>query len=217
MEEERQIHDHNGDLTAAITPILITDIIDEMSTSVASVLVETARCDRNILEKENVEEINVCPEEETPRQTSIPETEENIIAEGSETDTNPTSFSQAHNDHNIIQSHNPLPFEDSEPLTQQSEDEALMIREEDEITSFESDKENGEECLSDDQENGPKQSLLAGLGDSNSDLTGEKQVVGNRPDICKHSYSRYDTVSYRKIRKGNTKQRIDEFESMMNL
>ncbi|XP_036401936.1 ermin-like [Megalops cyprinoides] len=30
------------------------------------------------------------------------------------------------------------------------------------------------------------------------------------------SCTKYNTVSYRKIRKGNTKQRIDEFESMMN-
>ncbi|XP_008114775.1 ermin isoform X2 [Anolis carolinensis] len=35
-------------------------------------------------------------------------------------------------------------------------------------------------------------------------------------DISRHSYSRYNTISYRKIRKGNTKQRIDEFESMMH-
>ncbi|XP_013931711.1 PREDICTED: ermin [Thamnophis sirtalis] len=35
-------------------------------------------------------------------------------------------------------------------------------------------------------------------------------------DISRHSYSRYNTISYRKIRRGNTKQRIDEFESMMH-
>ncbi|XP_026530151.1 ermin-like [Notechis scutatus] len=35
-------------------------------------------------------------------------------------------------------------------------------------------------------------------------------------DVSRHSYSRYNTISYRKIRKGNTKQRIDEFESMMH-
>ncbi|KAG8125039.1 hypothetical protein E2320_020306 [Naja naja] len=35
-------------------------------------------------------------------------------------------------------------------------------------------------------------------------------------DLSRHSYSRYNTISYRKIRKGNTKQRIDEFESMMH-
>lgn len=29
--------------------------------------------------------------------------------------------------------------------------------------------------------------------------------------------SKYNTVCYRKIKKGNTKQRIDEFESMMNV
>ncbi|XP_077176117.1 ermin [Paroedura picta] len=37
-----------------------------------------------------------------------------------------------------------------------------------------------------------------------------------KSDISRHSYSRYNTISYRKIRKGNTKQRIDEFESMMH-
>ncbi|CAB1459183.1 unnamed protein product [Pleuronectes platessa] len=55
---------------------------------------------------------------------------------------------------------------------------------------------------------------------------GAKEVGGqNSPDMNgeaddKKSGSRqpskYKTVSYRRIRRGNTKQRIDEFESMMN-
>ncbi|NWW18212.1 ERMIN protein, partial [Falcunculus frontatus] len=46
---------------------------------------------------------------------------------------------------------------------------------------------------------------------------GEQPSLGKKNDISRHSYSRYNTISYRRIRKGNTKQRIDEFESMMHL
>ncbi|NXC59975.1 ERMIN protein, partial [Aleadryas rufinucha] len=45
----------------------------------------------------------------------------------------------------------------------------------------------------------------------------EHPTLGKKNDISRHSYSRYNTISYRRIRKGNTKQRIDEFESMMHL
>ncbi|XP_051022618.1 ermin [Acomys russatus] len=45
----------------------------------------------------------------------------------------------------------------------------------------------------------------------------EQPVLAKKGDIARNSYSRYNTISYRKIRKGNTKQRIDEFESMMHL
>ncbi|XP_055966183.1 ermin [Sorex fumeus] len=45
----------------------------------------------------------------------------------------------------------------------------------------------------------------------------EQPTLVKKSDISRNSYSRYNTISYRKIRKGNTKQRIDEFESMMNL
>ncbi|XP_061413202.1 ermin [Lethenteron reissneri] len=40
-------------------------------------------------------------------------------------------------------------------------------------------------------------------------------VEARRRDVAKCSYNMYNTVSYRNIRKGNTRQRIDEFESMM--
>ncbi|XP_011357452.1 ermin isoform X1 [Pteropus vampyrus] len=45
----------------------------------------------------------------------------------------------------------------------------------------------------------------------------EQPAFGKKNDISRNAYSRYNTISYRKIRKGNTKQRIDEFESMMHL
>lgn len=45
----------------------------------------------------------------------------------------------------------------------------------------------------------------------------EQPAFGKKGDISRSTYSRYNTISYRKIRKGNTKQRIDEFESMMHL
>ncbi|KAM5280107.1 ermin [Ctenodactylus gundi] len=45
----------------------------------------------------------------------------------------------------------------------------------------------------------------------------EQPMLGKKGDFSRSVYSRYNTISYRKIRKGNTKQRIDEFESMMHL
>ncbi|KAJ8352264.1 hypothetical protein SKAU_G00237400 [Synaphobranchus kaupii] len=45
--------------------------------------------------------------------------------------------------------------------------------------------------------------------------SGEMPPGGSqKSSMSHHSYSKYNTVSYRKIRKGNTKQRVDEFESM---
>ncbi|MEE6489334.1 hypothetical protein FKM82_015538 [Ascaphus truei] len=102
-------------------------------------------------------------------------------------------------------------------LSGQAEDEIAMPETQEIIKPLESDKENEEDSLFDEQENGPEESLSVSPSVSHSESIEEQQVIGSRPDISRHSYSRYDTVSYRKIRKGNTKQRIDEFESMMNL
>ncbi|XP_053453403.1 ermin [Nycticebus coucang] len=56
------------------------------------------------------------------------------------------------------------------------------------------------------------------LSSASPQLTPDEQPsLGKKSDISRNAYSRYNTISYRKIRKGNTKQRIDEFESMMHL
>ncbi|XP_007940005.1 ermin [Orycteropus afer afer] len=71
-------------------------------------------------------------------------------------------------------------------------------------------------------------SQLKGEGDASEDsplsspssqpvTPDEHPTLGKKNDISRNAYSRYNTISYRKIRKGNTKQRIDEFESMMHL
>ncbi|XP_061468924.1 ermin [Rhineura floridana] len=51
---------------------------------------------------------------------------------------------------------------------------------------------------------------------SQTEKSDEQPGSMKQNDVSRHSYSRYNTISYRKIRKGNTKQRIDEFESMMH-
>lgn len=66
-------------------------------------------------------------------------------------------------------------------------------------------------------ENKSKESLpTSPTSNSESEKCSELPGTAKKNDISRHSYSRYNTISYRKIRKGNTKQRIDEFESMMH-
>ncbi|XP_062906196.1 ermin-like [Mobula hypostoma] len=63
----------------------------------------------------------------------------------------------------------------------------------------------------------PSTSPIQPESPTNTDYAEEQSRPSRRPDVTKHSYSRYNTVSYRKIKKGNTKQRIDEFESMLQI
>nr|DBA19752.1 TPA: hypothetical protein GDO54_015535 [Pyxicephalus adspersus] len=105
-----------------------------------------------------------------------------------------------------------LQHEQGKPSSETTE---MLYETEEENTSIETDNDNGQGSC-DEQENETGPSLSVSPTGSHLEFNSEQLVPGSRPDISRHSYSRYDTVSYRKIRKGNTKQRIDEFESMMN-
>ncbi|NXO92120.1 ERMIN protein, partial [Certhia brachydactyla] len=103
--------------------------------------------------------------------------------------------------------------EEQEEAEEEEED-----TEEDEVQVIEMKKGNSEESLR-QQPDSSKQLSAPGSPGCNSPLekAGEPPSLGKKNDISRHSYSRYNTISYRRIRKGNTKQRIDEFESMMHL
>ncbi|KAM6077632.1 ermin [Theristicus caerulescens] len=90
--------------------------------------------------------------------------------------------------------------------------------EEDEVQVIEMKKENSEASCLTQQDSGKEASPPTSPGcNSQMEKPGEQPSLGKKNDISRHSYSRYNTISYRRIRKGNTKQRIDEFESMMHL
>ncbi|XP_039925757.1 ermin [Hirundo rustica] len=90
--------------------------------------------------------------------------------------------------------------------------------EEDEVQVIEIKKENSEASRLQPPDSGKQPSPPASPGcNSPLERAGQQPGLGKKNDISRHSYSRYNTISYRRIRKGNTKQRIDEFESMMHL
>ncbi|NXS30755.1 ERMIN protein, partial [Pomatostomus ruficeps] len=103
--------------------------------------------------------------------------------------------------------------------TEEEEEEAEEEdTEEDEVQVIEIKKENSEAPRPQQRERGKQASPPASPGcNSPLEKPGEPPSLGKKNDISRHSYSRYNTISYRRIRKGNTKQRIDEFESMMHL
>ncbi|NXJ43613.1 ERMIN protein, partial [Ciconia maguari] len=97
------------------------------------------------------------------------------------------------------------------------EEEEEEDTEEDEVQVIEI-KENSEASRLKQEDSGKEASPPTSPGcNSQVEKLGEQPSLGKKNDISRHSYSRYNTISYRRIRKGNTKQRIDEFESMMHL
>uniref|UniRef100_A0A8C8AQK0 Ermin n=1 Tax=Otus sunia TaxID=257818 RepID=A0A8C8AQK0_9STRI len=108
--------------------------------------------------------------------------------------------------------------EEEEAEEEEEEEEEEEDTEEDEVQVIEIKKENSEVSCLKQQDSGKEASPLASPGcNSQVEKPGEQPSLGKKNDISRHSYSRYNTISYRRIRKGNTKQRIDEFESMMHL
>ncbi|NXO30587.1 ERMIN protein, partial [Cisticola juncidis] len=101
---------------------------------------------------------------------------------------------------------------------EEAEEEEEEDTEEDEVQVIEIKKENSEGSRLQQPESAKEPSPPASPGcNSPLEKAGQQPSLGKKNDISRHSYSRYNTISYRRIRKGNTKQRIDEFESMMHL
>ncbi|NXR58897.1 ERMIN protein, partial [Rhadina sibilatrix] len=101
---------------------------------------------------------------------------------------------------------------------EEEEEEAEEDTEEDEVQVIEIKKENSEASRLQQRDSGKPASPPASPAcNSPQEKAGQPPGLGKKNDISRHSYSRYNTISYRRIRKGNTKQRIDEFESMMHL
>ncbi|NXR77615.1 ERMIN protein, partial [Pycnonotus jocosus] len=104
----------------------------------------------------------------------------------------------------------------AEEAEEEEAEEEEEDTEEDEVQVIEIKKENSEAPRLQQRDKEP--SPPAGPGcNSPLEKAGQQPGLGKKNDISRHSYSRYNTISYRRIRKGNTKQRIDEFESMMHL
>ncbi|KAG8430560.1 hypothetical protein GDO86_020385 [Hymenochirus boettgeri] len=204
MADETRILDPNDDLPLEVKLIHITDVPDDMAD-------EEVECGT----LGNDCELPVPIEDHHPRndtdEDKATQGSDNITAGDINENTNFTEHGRSSAELKDLLPSDPAIDHSVDHLTCPTDDM------EDEIISTECGSENGKESFTDEQEYGSKHSMSLSPTGSHQELPDGLSVGGGRPDILKHSYSRYDTVSYRKIRKGNTKQRIDEFESMMNL
>lgn len=202
MAEEAQAPERNDNENPEITPVQITGVADQVETSIVC---ETSQSD-SVLTNES-SDIIIEDKITTPAMDVNDKNEE-------DGDTAPLPSPQDINKQDEFQdgekSETPdiLLHQQSLHPSETSGGDNLTETEE-ENTSIETDTEYGDMSY-DEQENGPQRSLAVSGSHFESSETAEG--IGEV-----HGCSRYDTVSYRKIRKGNTKQRIDEFESMMNL
>ncbi|KFM03380.1 Ermin, partial [Aptenodytes forsteri] len=89
---------------------------------------------------------------------------------------------------------------------EEEEEEEEEDTEEDEVQVIEIKRENSEASCLKQQDSGKEASPPASPGcNSQVEKPGEQPSLGKKNDISRHSYSRYNTISYRRIRKGNTK------------
>ncbi|XP_069879013.1 ermin [Dipodomys merriami] len=109
-------------------------------------------------------------------------------------------------------------FEEQEVWNEETHDEEEEedCNDEDEVRVIEFKKEHEEGSQIKEEGDTSEDSPLSSPS-SQPATPDEQPMLGKKGDISRNAYSRYNTISYRKIRKGNTKQRIDEFESMMHL
>ncbi|KFW80367.1 Ermin, partial [Manacus vitellinus] len=89
---------------------------------------------------------------------------------------------------------------------EEAEDAEEEDTEEDEVQVIEIKKEDSEASRLQQRDSCKEPSAPASPGcNSPLEKPGEQPSLGKKNDISRHSYSRYNTISYRRIRKGNTK------------
>ncbi|XP_067314418.1 ermin-like isoform X1 [Pseudorasbora parva] len=88
---------------------------------------------------------------------------------------------------------------------------------EEEISVNKADKNEEEKAKEEEEEKEEEEDGLAELQQDDFQASVEMSGQDYEKDKNNRPVCRYNTVCYRKIKKGNTMQRIDEFESMLNV